>query len=115
VIAEEPPSFERDSADGTVIARGTNTGTVRLHEAGSGYLIAVLSPHTDQVLALTFGRADDTDVLVPAGADNTVRTWAARTGIPLMFLHGHTDALSGAAVAIAPPGQDTLIASGAVL
>ncbi len=64
--------------DGARIATGSDDGTVRLWDAGSGELEATAAGHGDVVAAVTF--APDGLRLASGSHDETVRIWRAGTG-----------------------------------
>ena len=57
--------------------------------------LTVLAGHTDAVTAAAF--SPDGSRIVTASADDTARTWNARTGAPEAVLAGHSDRVLGAA------------------
>ena len=77
------------SPDGEIVATGSGdkNGYVKLWNAGSGELIAVLQGHERDVVSVTFSR--DGAKLATASFDNTVRIWDVATGKSEQTLRGH--------------------------
>lgn len=100
----EPLTSVEFGSDGPsdVFVCGTAAGSVRVYDPATVTFRSVLTPHTDQVLAVAV--ADP--LIVSGGADRTVRVWDAATGRPLHCLTGHRDLVTVVAV------EDRLIASG---
>ena len=61
------------SPNGRTLACGDDDGTVRLWDANTGQLVALLAGHTDSVTSVAY--SPDGNTLVSGGWDNTVRLW----------------------------------------
>jgi WD40 repeat protein len=107
--ATEPLTSVEFGSDSEVAAFvcGTAAGSVRVHDPVTGALRHVLTPHTDQVLAVAAG---PDGLIASGGADHTVRLWDARTGWPVQCLAGHRDLVT--AVALGRIDDATLVVSG---
>ncbi len=69
----------------SIVASGGKDGTVRLWDAPSGALLAVLSGHQAAVRAIAFSR--DGRCLASGAADGEVRVWRPRDGQELAVYH----------------------------
>ena len=78
------------AGDRDIIISGSDDGTLRSWDAGSGDAVAaLLEGHDGPLRAVAVGRAGDRDIIV-SGARNTVRIWDAVTGHPVAApLVGH--------------------------
>src|SRR5438132_540886 len=85
---------------------GSQDGTVRLWEAPTGGLLAVLQGHTGGVLGVALSA--DGRFLSSSSQDGTVRLWEVPGGRLLATLEGHTGGVRG--VALSADGR--LLASG---
>jgi WD40 repeat protein len=74
---------------------------VRIWDPSTGQELAVLTGHTDGVVALVV--APDGSWLASAGADTTVRIWNPRSGTESVVLDKHLDEV--VALAVAPDGS----------
>ena len=97
------------SADGRILASGSNDNTVLLWDAAGGQPLGpALIGHTDNVLSIDI--SPNGQVVASGSADKTIKLWDAATGEPLgPPLSGHTKGVSS--VAFSPDGQ-TLASSG---
>ncbi|NJN85349.1 MAG: WD40 repeat domain-containing protein [Leptolyngbyaceae cyanobacterium SL_7_1] len=95
------------SADGQILASGSDDTTIRLWDVSTGELIQTLEGHTAPVLSVVLSA--DGATLVSGSADQSVRLWnlSNATSQPLL---AHTDAVH--AIALSPDGG-TIASSGA--
>ena len=77
------------SADGEMLASGSNDQTVRLWNIKTGQCWKTLRGHTGLVQALAFSA--DGEMLASGSNDQTVRLWNIKTGQCLSVLSGHRD------------------------
>ncbi len=94
------------SADGSVLASGSDNGTVRLWRAADGKLLRRLWGHTDRVNSIAYS-ADGLTIATGSG-DRTVRLWRAADGELLRTLWGHTSYVTS--VTFSP--DSSILASG---
>jgi WD40 repeat protein len=96
------------SGDSGLVASGSEDGTVRLWEAGSGRPLATLQGHSGGVESVALSR--DGTLLASGGQDGAIKLWEVPDGRPLATLQGH----SGAVWSVALSGNGGLVASGSV-
>ena len=82
----EPVAY---SADGGLLAIGSEDGGVLICDTVSGLPVRTLHGHRGRVYAVTFGAGDG--VLATGSSDGTVRLWDPGTGQCLRVLDGHRD------------------------
>jgi WD40 repeat protein len=97
----------RFSPDASLVAAGSQDGTVRLWKAAIGTLRATLLGHFGAVRSLAF--SPDGSVLVTASSDRTVRVWSTASGLEQVTLQGHPGEFQ--TVAFSPDGN-TLASGG---
>ncbi len=73
----------------------TTAGTVRVWNAETGEVVAVLKGHTDWVRSAVF--SPDGSKIATASEDGTARVWETGTGEVVAVLKGHTDWVGSAA------------------
>ena len=73
-------------------------GTARIWDPATGQQRAVLTGHTDLVVAVAI--APDGAWLATAGHDQSARIWEAATGQQRAVLTGHTDLVRAVAIAL---------------
>ena len=89
------------SPDGTLLAAGDFSNLVKLRDATTGKVLAVLRGHTSAVNSVAF--RPDGKTLASASLDHTVRLWDVYTHQPKSILRGHTDWVFS--VAFSPDGK----------
>lgn len=95
------------SADGALLASGSDDKTVRIWDVQAGTSQHTLRGHTHWIYCLDFSR---TGLVASGAADSTVRLWNATTGRPVGTLSGHLGCVH--AVSFAPNGKKLVAASG---
>jgi WD40 repeat protein len=93
------------SVDGTILASGTDKGSVRLWDPAGGQIVA-LKGHTDAVRAIAF--TPDGKTIATASDDRTVRFWDAFTGQERMSWSAH----DGPVVSLAFSHDGRMLVSG---
>jgi hypothetical protein len=94
------------SADGTLLAAGTDTGEVCLWRVADRTLLVAVQGHSGLVLGVAL--SGDGRLVASGSVDGTVKLWEAESGWLLVTLQGHT----GAVWAVALSGDGRLVASG---
>jgi len=92
------------SPDSTLIATGGNSledERIKIWDANTGKLVAILKGHTFSVLCLAW--TADGRTLTSGSYDSTIRTWNTSTWQPLAVLTGHTGSVVG--IALSPIGR----------
>ena len=83
----EAGSVLRFSPDGRYLVTPTSGGTAEIWEITGQRLVATLTGHSGQVVAVAYSPDDR---LVATGAtDGTARVWSARSGRQILVLRGH--------------------------
>ena len=88
------------SSDGATLASGSDDNTIRLWDAVSGQLKAILKGHTAWVSTVAF--SSDGATLASGSDDNTIRLWDAVSGQLKAILKGHNGIV--ASVSYSPDG-----------
>jgi WD40 repeat protein/transcriptional regulator with XRE-family HTH domain len=94
------------SADGRLVASGSDDGSVRLWEGETGRPLAVLHGHRAGVRRVAVSA--DGRLVASGGEDPTVQVWEVGTGRSVATIHGHAGAIWGVALS----GDGQLAASG---
>ena len=89
-----------------LVAVGSRSGNITIHDAITGIPMSKLSSHTDYVRSVAF--SSDGIFLVSGSDDKTVNLWDIQTGGVVKTFHGHTNWVYS--VSISP--DCTMIASG---
>jgi len=97
-------AFSRDSSQ---IATGSAAGPIRLWDASTGELAAVLRGHTGPVNAIAYHPSEPR--IASASDDKTVRLWDGRSGRLLATLQRHRAAIN--AVSFSPVGTEVASAA----
>lgn len=84
------------TADGAFLAVGSQEGMIYVLRTASGELIQSWLAHPNGVRALRF--LPDTEQLISAGGEPTIRRWAWRTGAAAGELTGHTNDVNALAL-----------------
>jgi WD40 repeat protein len=82
------------TADGLVVAAGSNNGRVLVWDASTGNLKFALSGHSGPVGSVKF--SDDGRLLATASEDGTARIWNLANGSASAVLTGHSKRVTGA-------------------
>jgi WD40 repeat protein len=85
------------SPDGSLFVTAGTDQTARIWDARKLRPVAVLSGHTDDVVAASFSH--DGRLIATASHDQTARVWVARTGKLVAELRGHSDTVNAAVFA----------------
>jgi hypothetical protein len=93
------------SSDETLLASGSDTGTIRIWNVGDGSLVRALenspSGHEGRVLDLAF--SPDGSILASCSRDQTVRLWRMSDGERIGVLSDHTAQVNG--IGFSPNGS----------
>ncbi len=95
------------SPNGALVALGSIDGSIRIHHADSGALIAECRDNPASVDLLAF--SPDSSLLASAGKTDTAHIWDTSTGSKVATLLGHTDEIK--AIAFSPDGLKIATAS----
>jgi WD40 repeat protein len=96
------------SPDGKIVAVGGMDGSLRLIDAGTGYVTWQIKVHEKLVTSAVF--SPDGARVLTVGWDREVSLWDASTGAELSVLHGHESNVISAE--FSPDGARVLTASG---
>ena len=90
------PDGQRLALGGHLAAAPPGKGAIRILDAGSGEVTAMLFGHGGSVTALAFSSGGKT--LISGSRDNTVRLWEAASGRALAVLKGHRRHITAVAI-----------------
>jgi small GTP-binding protein len=93
--------------DGRRVISGSNDGTVRVWDLGTGQCLATLENHIDFVWGVAV--TPDGRRVISGSDDGTVRVWDLETGQCLATLEGHTGGVDD--VAVTPDGRRVISGS----
>lgn len=91
------------SPDGTKIAIGATNNLIYVLDANSGAVLNELSGHTGWVVIRGIAFSPDSNTLLSAGLDGSVRAWNMADGQQLGVLEGHSLGIFG--ISLSPNGQ----------
>jgi WD40 repeat protein/DNA-binding SARP family transcriptional activator len=95
------------AADGSHLVTPTLSGTVEIWAIGTERLVATLSGHSGQVVAVAY--SPNNRLVATGSTDGTARIWDAQTGKELLVLRGHNATVDG--VAFTPDSRRLITAS----
>ena len=99
------------SADGNIIASGSDDGTIQLWQTITGRELRTLRGHSAAVLSVVFSR--DSKRLASGSEDKMTKIWDLATGNELRSLTGHSEGV--ATVAFSPDTRTVASGSGDIL
>jgi len=86
------------SADGEILASGSDDNTVKLWEIASGRLLRTIEGHSDDVTSVAFSL--DGKTLASGGEDNVVKLWEVASGRFLRIIEGHSNYVTSVAFSV---------------
>jgi WD40 repeat protein len=96
------------SPDGKLVLTGSEDGTARLWETGSGQQVGTLEGHSESVRSVAF--SPDGKLILTGSYDGTTHSWETGSGQHLGTLKGHSSLVNS--VAFSPDGKLVLTGSG---
>ncbi len=84
------------SADGEIMASGSDDRKVKLWNADNGSILYTLSGHTDGISSIAVSA--DGKTIVSGSRDRTVKVWNGENGTLVHTLSGHTNEISSVAI-----------------
>jgi WD40 repeat protein len=103
----EAGSVLRFSRDGRYLVTPTSSGTAEIWEIASQRLVATLTGHSGQVVAVAY--SPDGRLVATGATDGTARVWGARSGRQILVLRGHNATVD--AVQFTPDSRRLVTAS----
>ena len=103
----EAGSVLRFSRDGRYLVTPTSSGTAEIWEITSQRLVATLTGHSGQVVAVAY--SPDGRLVATGATDGTARVWSARSGRQILVLRGHNATVD--AVQFTPDSRRLVTAS----
>ena len=98
------------SPDGAKLVSASGDRTLRIWDARTGAMDALLKDHADSVYAVAY--SPDGARLYSTGVDRSIKVWDARTGKPLFSFTGRAHNDTVYALAFSPDGSRLLSAGG---
>jgi len=79
----------KDLDEGLEIITGSNDGTLKIWDAGTGALRRTLVGHNGYIRCVTTAELDGTTIIISGSDDGTIKTWDPNTGELRQTLVGH--------------------------